>query len=54
MLDDLDLSSITDDRMRELVVRLLNSIETLTADLRNAQAEIQRLRDEINHLKALR
>ena len=51
MLNDLDLSSITDDRMRELVVRLLNIIETLTADLRNAQAEIQRLRDEINHLK---
>ena len=51
MLDDLDLSSITDDRMRELVVRLLNIIETLTADLRSAQAEIQRLRDEINRLK---
>jgi hypothetical protein len=51
MLDDLDLSSIADDRMRELVVRLLNIIETLTADLRAAQTENQRLRDEINRLK---
>jgi hypothetical protein len=30
MLDDLDLSSIADPRTRELVVRLLNIIETLT------------------------
>jgi hypothetical protein len=51
MLDDLDLSSIADDRMRELVVRLLNIIETLTADLRAAQAENQRLPDEIARLK---
>jgi hypothetical protein len=51
MLDDLDLSSITDPGTRELVVRLLNIIEMLTADLRAAQAEIQQLRDEINRLK---
>ncbi|MDQ2996358.1 MAG: transposase [Chloroflexota bacterium] len=51
MLDDLDLSSIADDRMRELVVRLLNIIETVTADLRTAQAENQRLRDAIARLK---
>jgi hypothetical protein len=51
MLDDLDLSTIADDRMRELVVRLLNIIETVTADLRAAQAENQRLRDEIARLK---
>jgi hypothetical protein len=51
MLDDLDLTSIADPRTRELVVRLLNIIETLTADLRAAQLEIQQLRDEINHLK---
>ncbi len=51
MLDDLDLSSIADDRMRELVVWLLNIIETLTADLRAAQAENQQLRDEIARLK---
>jgi hypothetical protein len=51
MLDDLDLTSITDQDTRELVVRLLNLVETLAADLRVAQTEIQRLRDEINRLK---
>jgi hypothetical protein len=51
MLDDLDLSSLADDGTRELVVRLLNLLETLTADLRVAQTEIQRLRDEIHRLK---
>lgn len=51
MLDTFDLSSIADDRMRELVGRLLNIIETLTADLRAAQAENQQLRDEIARLK---
>jgi hypothetical protein len=51
MLDDLDLTSITDQGNRELVVRLLNLIETLSADLRTAQAEIQHLRDDNNRLK---
>ena len=51
MLDGLDLSSIADERTRALVLRLLNLIETVTADLRAAQAENQRLRDEINRLK---
>jgi Transposase IS66 family len=50
MLDDLDLSSITDERTRTLIVRLLNLVESLSADLRDAQAEIQRLRDENNRL----
>lgn len=51
MLDDLDLSAIQDERARALIVRLLNLIEDLTADLRAAQEEIQRLRDENNRLK---
>jgi hypothetical protein len=51
MLDALDLSSISDERTRDLVRQLLNLIETVTADLRAAQAENQRLRDEINRLK---
>ena len=51
MLDALDLSHISDERTRDLVLRLLNLIETVTADLRAAQAEIQRLRDENNRLK---
>ncbi len=51
MFDDLDLSTITDERSRALIVPLLNVIETVPADLRTAQAEIQRLRAEINRLK---
>jgi hypothetical protein len=51
MLEDLDLSSIADARAHELVQRLLNVLEGIMADLRAAQAENQRLRDEINRLK---
>ena len=51
MFDDLDLTKITGEHTREHVARLLNLIETLGADLRAAQAEIQRLRDEVNRLK---
>jgi hypothetical protein len=51
MLETIDLSSIQDENARQLIVQLLNLIEALSADLRDAQAEIQRLRDEINRLK---
>ncbi|HBY93342.1 MAG TPA: hypothetical protein DEP84_05140 [Chloroflexi bacterium] len=51
MFDELDLSTIEDERLRELVARLLNLGEQVTTDRRAAQAEIQRLRDEINRLK---
>jgi hypothetical protein len=51
MLEDLDLHSITDDRARELVTRLLHLLEDVMAEQRASQAETQRLRDEINRLK---
>jgi hypothetical protein len=51
MLEDIDLSNIQDENARQLIVRLMNLIEAVTSDLRDAQAEIQRLRDEINRLK---
>jgi hypothetical protein len=51
MLDDLDLTAIHDENARILIQRLLNLIEQLAADLREAQAENQRLRDELNRLK---
>src|SRR5229473_6808048 len=51
MLEDLDLHSIVDEQTRELVRRLLNVLEDVMADLRAAQAENQRLRDELNRLK---
>jgi len=51
MLNTLDLNAIQDENARELIRRLLNLIEQLSADLRESQAENQRLRDENNRLK---
>lgn len=51
MLENLDLSAIQDEKARELIRQLLNLVEKLSADLREAQIEIQRLRDEVNRLK---
>src|SRR5260370_20001206 len=51
MLEDLDLSSIADERARELIQGWLNLLEGVMAALGAAQAETQRLRDEINRLK---
>lgn len=50
-LPDVDPTSILDERLRAVVVELLNFIETVTAELREARAENQRLRDENNRLK---
>jgi predicted nucleic acid-binding Zn-ribbon protein len=38
-------------KTRELIRQLLNLVEKLSADLRDAQIEIQRLRDEVYRLK---
>src|SRR5713226_9494797 len=54
MHEDLDLSSIADERARQLVQQLLNVLEDVMADLRAAQAENQRLRDELTGSKASR
>jgi len=51
MLDNLDLNAIQDENARELIRQLLNLVEKLSADLRDAQIENQRLRDEVNRLK---
>lgn len=51
MLADLDLTAIQDEKARLLIQQLLNLIEQLAADLREAQTENQRLRDELNRLK---
>jgi len=51
MFEDLDLSEIHEENARELIKRLLNLVEQLNTDLRSSQAEVQRLRDEVNRLK---
>jgi hypothetical protein len=51
MLENIDLNAIPDENARILIQRLLNLIEELVDGQREAAAEIQRLRDEVNRLK---
>ncbi len=51
LLDDLDLTSIADERVRSGFVVLLNLVEELKRENAELRAENQRLRDEINRLK---
>jgi hypothetical protein len=46
-----DIAGIQDERARECIRLLLNLIESLTADLRKAQAEILYLREQLNRRK---
>ncbi|NCP88545.1 hypothetical protein GW781_03450, partial [bacterium] len=46
MLEGVELSAIHEENARQLIRRLLNLIEKLSADLCDKQAEIQALRDE--------
>ncbi|MCK4470987.1 MAG: transposase [Anaerolineae bacterium] len=52
MLEDLDLNNIQNiQQARECIVMLLNLVENLKSDNRELREQVQRLRDEINHLK---
>jgi len=51
MIETLGLNAIQDEKARELITRLLNMIEQLSAENRELKAEVQRLRDEINRMK---
>ena len=47
ILQKVDLASIQDERARECIRLLLNLIESLSAELRKAQAENQYLREQL-------
>jgi hypothetical protein len=51
ILHNVDLAGIQDERARECIRLLLNLIESLTADLRKAQAENLYLREQLNRRK---
>ena len=51
LLEELDLSSIQDERLRQCIVLLLNLVEQLKRENAELRAEVQRLRDEISRLK---
>lgn len=52
LLDQLDLDQIQDvAQAKQAIVGLLNLVEALQATVRELQVEVQRLRDENNHLK---
>ncbi len=51
ILRNVDLVGIQDERARECIRLLLNLIESLTADLRKAQAENLYLREQLNRRK---
>jgi len=51
VLDDLDLSGVTDPEARRILDLLCNVVETQAAEIATLRAENQRLRDENNRLK---
>ncbi len=51
MLEDLDLSSIQDEGIRQCITLLLNLVEDLKQENLGLRQENQQLRDEINRLK---
>jgi len=51
MEEKIDLSTIEDEGVRQIVIHLMNLVEMLSAQVSELTAENQRLRDEINRLK---
>lgn len=51
MLEEFDPTSMQDEGLRQIVIGLMNLVETLSAKLAEKDEEIQRLREEINRLK---
>jgi hypothetical protein len=51
MIENFDPNIIEDEGLRQVVITLMNLVETLTAKVQEQAEEIQRLRDENNRLK---
>lgn len=51
MIENVDPNTIEDERLRQLVISLMNLVETLSAKVAEQAEEIRRLRDENNRLK---
>jgi len=51
MVEDFDPQSIEDEGLRQVVISLMNLVESLSAKVQEQAEEIQRLRDEVNRLK---
>ena len=51
MIEDFDPKNIEDEGLRQIVLYLMNVVETQQAKLAEQAEEIQRLRDEISRLK---
>jgi len=51
MLEDFDPNTIQDEALRQVVIDLMNLVETLHAKVQEQAEEMQRLRDENNRLK---
>src|SRR5258708_21806658 len=51
MIEEFDLKTIEDERVRQVVIELMNLVETLLERLVEKDEVIQEVRDEINRLK---
>src|SRR6266496_1192437 len=51
MIENFDPNTIEDEGLRQVVITLMNLVETLSAKVKEQAEEIQRLRDEVNRLK---
>ncbi len=51
MVENVDPNTIEDENLRQVVITLMNLVETLSAKVKEQAEEIQRLRDEVNRLK---
>jgi hypothetical protein len=51
MIEEFDPNTIEDERVRQVVIELMNLVERLSGKLSERDAVIQQLRDEINRIK---